>query len=94
MACTVSSSQPIEHLWSYLKLRLAEYEIASTGMDELWRSVRAEWMKIPGPVCQKLIATMPKSVKPVIIGKRCYTKYEHMERLHCQFKSTKTVAME
>jgi transposase len=66
---------PIEHLWSHLKLRLAEYEIAPTGMDELWERVRAEWMKIPGSECQNPIATMPERVKAVIQARGGYTMY-------------------
>ena len=42
---------PIEHLWWYLKRRLAEYEVAPRGVEELWECCQVEWEKIPKEVC-------------------------------------------
>ena len=36
----------IEHLWSYLKRKLAEYERPPDGILELWERVQVEWDKI------------------------------------------------
>ena len=43
---------PIEHLWGYLKRRLAEYEHHTKGIEESWRRIEEEWNKIPADVCQ------------------------------------------
>ena len=66
---------PIEHLWNYLKRKLAEYNEPPQGMIELWERVEAEWEKIPQNICTELIDTMPKRIKAVIKAKGGYTKY-------------------
>ena len=66
---------PIEHLWSHLKRRLAEYEVEPKGMLELWERVQVEWDKIEPEVCQKLIESMPKHVEAVLKAKGGYTRY-------------------
>ena len=65
----------IEHLWDYLKRKLAEYNEPPQGMIELWERVEVEWEKIPQDICTKLIDTMPKRIKAVIKAKWGYTKY-------------------
>ena len=65
----------IEHLWSYLKRKLAEYERPSDGILELWERVQTEWDKIDPKVCQDLIESMPRRVAAVIKAKGGYTKY-------------------
>ena len=57
---------PIEHLWVYLKARLAEYENAPSSISELWTRVEEEWNKIPASVCQNLIQSMPQRVAAVL----------------------------
>ena len=66
---------PIEHLWDHLKRKLARYENAPGGMQELWERVEVEWDKIGVDVCQKLIESMPRRVAAVIRAKGGYTKY-------------------
>lgn len=66
---------PIEHLWSYLKRKLAEYERPPDGILELWERVQAEWDKIDSKVCQDLIESMPRRVAAVVKAKGGYTKY-------------------
>jgi len=66
---------PIEHLWSYLKRRLAEYEVPPKGILELWERVEKEWNKIGAEVCQNLIESMPRRVAAVLKAKGGYTKY-------------------
>jgi len=66
---------PIEHLWGYLKRRLAEYEHHPKGMEELWRRIEEEWDKIPAEVCQGLIESMPRRIEAVLKAKGGYTKY-------------------
>ena len=66
---------PIEHLWSHLKRKLAEYENPPGGMMKLWERVQAEWNKIKPKVCQDLIESMPRRVEAVIKTKGGYTKY-------------------
>jgi len=66
---------PIEHLWDYLKRKLGEYEVASSGMLELWKRVEEEWNKIDAEVCHNLIESMPRRVAAVLKAKGGYTKY-------------------
>src|SRR6201994_4463201 len=66
---------PIEHLWTYLKNRLAEYEVEPKGILELWERVQVEWEKIPASVCQNLIESMPQRVAAVHKANGSYTKY-------------------
>ena len=66
---------PIEHLWSYLKRRLAEYDSEPKGIIELWERVDTEWNKIPPQICSSLIESMPKRIKAVLKSKGGYTKY-------------------
>jgi len=53
---------PIEHLWSILKFRLAAYSTPPSSIEELWKRVEAEWEKIPKEECLKLINSMPRRV--------------------------------
>ena len=66
---------PIEHCWSFLKRRLAEYEHSSNGIYELWERIQEELEKIPAEKCQKLIESMPRRIEAVIKAKGGYTKY-------------------
>ena len=66
---------PIEHLWSHLKRRLAGYEEPPKGMTELWERVEREWNAIDASVCQNLISSMPRRIAEVIRAKGGYTKY-------------------
>ena len=66
---------PIEHLWSYLKRKLTEYERPLDRILELWERVQAEWDKIDSKVCQDLIESMLRGVATVIKAKGEYTKY-------------------
>ena len=66
---------PIEHLWNYLKARLAEYEEPAHSVAELWERVQEEWDKIPVEVCQNLIESMPRRLAAVVKAKGGYTKY-------------------
>ena len=66
---------PIEHLWDYLKRKLAEYNEPPQGMIELWERVEAEWEKIPQDKCTKLIDKIPKRIKAIIKAKEGHTKY-------------------
>ena len=66
---------PIEHLWNYLKARLAEYEEPAHSVAELWEQVQEEWDKIPVEVCQNLIESMPRRLAAVVKAKGGYTKY-------------------
>ena len=44
VACTVSR---LEHLWHYIKKRLAEYEEPANSVGELWDRVQKVWDEIP-----------------------------------------------
>ena len=66
---------PIEHLWGFLKKRLAEHEHPPSGIHELWERIQVEWEKIPAEDCQNLIESMPRRVQAVLKAKGGYTKY-------------------
>ena len=66
---------PIEHLWDWLKRRLAELENPPKGIHDLWDRVQVEWERIPVEECQKLIVSMPRRIEAVLKAKGGYTKY-------------------
>ena len=66
---------PIEHIWFYLKRRLAEYEVPPKGILELWSRVEIEWEKIGAKTCQELIESISRRIEAVIKAKGGYTKY-------------------
>ena len=66
---------PIEHLWVYLKNRLAEYPNHPTSILALWERIETEWEKIPKEVCVDLIKSMPRRCAAVLQAKGGYTKY-------------------
>jgi hypothetical protein len=65
----------IEHLWSYLKRRLAEYPEPPPSITKLWQRAEKEWEAILLSVYQKLIESMPRGVAAVLKAKGHYTKY-------------------
>jgi transposase len=66
---------PIEHLWTHLKRRVADYEEPPKGILELWDRVQEEWDKIGPEVCQNLIESMPRRIEDVLRAKGGYTEY-------------------
>ena len=66
---------PIEHLWEYLKRKLAGYKTEPSGMLELWERVETELDKITPEVCMKLIESMPRRIAAVLKARGGYTKY-------------------
>ena len=66
---------PIEHLWWYLKKKLADYENEPASMHELWVRVEQEWEDIPEQVCLDLTESMPRRVAAVLVAKGGCTKY-------------------
>src|SRR6266567_8496475 len=66
---------PIEHLWGFLKRRLAEYKHPPSGIHELWERIQVEWEKIAVEECQKLVESMPRRIQTVLKAKGGYTKY-------------------
>jgi hypothetical protein len=66
---------PIEHLWGYLKRKLATYHDPTDGIQELWTRVEHEWDNIPVSICCELINSMPERIKSVLKSKGGHTKY-------------------
>jgi hypothetical protein len=66
---------PMEHLWRYLKQKLAAYETEPTSIHELWERVEAEWEKIPRQLCAEFIESMHDRIAAVLRAKGGYTKY-------------------
>jgi transposase len=66
---------PIEHIWGYLKKRLADYSNFPEGVNELWSRVEHEWEAISSAFCCNLIDSMPKRIHAVLKAKGGYTNY-------------------
>ena len=66
---------PIEHLWQYLKKKLASYKTEPRGILELWECVETEWDKIPADVCMNLIKSMPRRIEALLKAKGKHIKY-------------------
>jgi len=66
---------PIEHMWSYLKIQLRKYKSYPRSSQELWERVSTEWYKIPIDYCRALIRSMPRRIKAVYSAKGKHTKY-------------------
>lgn len=66
---------PIEHLWSHLKRKLACHKTTTRGAHELWDRVAADWLEISLETCQTLIASMPRRIEAFIKAKGGSTRY-------------------
>jgi transposase len=66
---------PIENLWSQLKMALGKHENPPGGIVELWQRIEQEWEEITPKQCQDLIESMPRRMSAVIAAKGGPTKY-------------------
>lgn len=66
---------PIEHLWSHLKRKLASHKTVTRGTHELWDRVSEDWLAISIETCQGLISSMPRRIEAVIKAKGGQTRY-------------------
>src|SRR5690606_41827936 len=66
---------PIEHVWSYLKVQIGARERRPSSIHELWKVVLEEWEKVPLDFIRKLIGPMPRRVAAVLKAKGGQTKY-------------------
>ena len=70
-----SDLNPIEHLWIYLKKKLAEHKTSPNGIYKLWERIQVDWKGILAKDCQNLIESTPRRVQAVLKAKGGYTKY-------------------
>ena len=66
---------PIENIWSSLKLKLNRYENLPSGILELWDRVSKEWNDISKTECRNVIESMPKRIRALLKAKGAYTNY-------------------
>jgi transposase len=66
---------PIEHLWSHLKQKLADFEEPPKEVNELWDRVQEVWETIEVEYCRTLIESMPDRIRAVLKAKGGYTRY-------------------
>jgi transposase len=67
---------PIENLWSILKVRLGkDPNTRLLSLNDLWEKVQEEWASITVEECQKLIQSMPRRIDAVRNAKGGNTKY-------------------
>ena len=64
---------PIENLWSELKMRLTKYQI--TNVNQLKAKLLPEWDNISNDITRKLVQSMPHRLLDVIQHKTYQTKY-------------------
>lgn len=66
---------PIEHLWSIIKVQLGKYPEEPKGMIELWQRVQNQWNSISENICKTLIESMPNRISAVIKARGGNTQY-------------------
>jgi hypothetical protein len=66
---------PIEHVWSRLKLRLNQGEYEFHNLNELANAIREEWEAIPQEFIANLVHSMPRRVAAVLRAHGGPTKY-------------------
>jgi hypothetical protein len=64
---------PIENVWSILKLNIQREQISSTR--ELKAVIRREWNKFPASLARTLVENMPKRIEALIEAQGDYTLY-------------------
>ena len=52
---------PIEHIWDFIARQLAKQKLRNA--DELLNNLKVKWEKIPLPILEKLIDSMPQRLK-------------------------------
>lgn len=57
---------PIENLWSTLKLQLKKRQKKPTGKDELWEQIQEEWANLKDDLLKRLAESMPQRCQDVI----------------------------
>lgn len=57
---------PIENVWSHLKLQLKHRKVYPRTKAQLWGYVQEEWAKLPANLLMNLAVSMPKRCKDVI----------------------------
>lgn len=66
---------PIEHLWSLVKRKLAAYDTEATSMHALEDRVKEVWTQLDREECRRLIASMPRRCQAVVEAQGGPTKY-------------------
>jgi len=57
---------PIENLWSTLKLHLSKRKVKPKNKDELWTQLQEEWANLKDDMLKRLVESMPQRCKDVI----------------------------
>ncbi|KAK3830152.1 MAG: hypothetical protein JOS17DRAFT_685282, partial [Linnemannia elongata] len=65
----------IEHIWDYIKYRLAKEEKAPRRVDELWELVQDIWADLPKDHPRELYESLPRRMSEVIENRGRHTKY-------------------
>ena len=68
-------TNPIEHVWHQLKIRINGREEVPKNLDELWEALQQEWNKIDINFINSLVRSMPDWVQAVYKAKGGHTKY-------------------
>ncbi len=64
---------PIENLWRELKLRVSKRQLRN--LNDLERTCKEEWTKIPPEMCANLVTSYKKRLTSVLANKGLCTKY-------------------
>ncbi|KAG1023927.1 hypothetical protein G6F25_013004 [Rhizopus arrhizus] len=62
-------TNPIEHVWHHLKLKLSMQNNRATSIHELWERVENEWNSFTKEQCIKYIDSMPDRMQAVLAEK-------------------------
>lgn len=65
----------IEHVWAYIKHRLATYEHPPQGLNELWARVQDIWTSLPPEYLQNLYESMPRCIRALLRSRGGQIKY-------------------
>jgi transposase len=57
---------PIENVWSHLKLRLKHRKVYPRTKEQLWGYVQEEWAQLPVELLMNLATSMKKRCQDVI----------------------------
>lgn len=66
---------PIEHVWSRMKLKMKEREGRMENLDDLVNGIQEEWEAIPQEFLRNLVEGMPRRVAELIRTRGGPTKY-------------------
>lgn len=66
---------PIEHVWSYMKLMINRQTNPPTNLQHLRTLMNDIWLQMPQDLLRRLVLTLPKRVHALLLSRGAYTRY-------------------